>query len=1465
MLRAVSGDPEGAHQSFSQAWDRANEASARIADYLALIAFQADDPVLELEARRQAVESSPSPERRAGFARALFELDRPAEAQQVLGEPTALPDFIAAGAVAAALGDSRRGRELLLHAAQELPQAGAVEDSWKMWLKDLLVEQGELGAAIDVQRVRCADRGASGTLLLELARLQSNAGDHAAAASSADLALALDPGSDPAQRTLAEALQKAGDPARALAHWQQIGSRDAQSWLDVSRCAIEAGQPAIARKFASSVLQDNPESIEAQVLIGRAHVIEADFEAARTYLERAVEQAPAQPEAWIGLAEAQAACGDGEAAGETLQKAVLSVPGDGRVQMARARWLRSQGQLSQALEHARIAVGIAPGESGWRIEQAEILRDLGQVDQAIPELRAALAAQPGNWRAREALALAYEMKGELPSAAHVLRRMPDEIKPASALNAGRILVKASANGGTELAVRATGLLVAAREQGLDDDSLWYWLARAYEQSGLDAQAVEAFQAFLEEAGGAAHELKLEGFIGCARTALQTAQVERAITTLEEGLREFPASQALVSTLAKTYLSCSRFPEAEQAAQQSVELEPSDLESKQVLRQAMFQQGKHQQAIALQESLIAANPQDADAFRTLAVIEHADGLLEAAEKHLAHAIQLGRRESALGLELAETAADFGRVRLAQRVLKQSARLDPERADVLFALAETSESLGDLETAQASWLQYASLRTKDHEPLERAADALWRLGRRTAAIGLRERALEISGAAEQHLALADALRITNRVEHAAQHYHAAAEKAAGNPDVLAAAGAGLYELNRVEEAEGVLSNAPAGSPDVAAVRAWLDLARGDLDAARKHVKSVPADAPGQQRLRTIELQIAHASGQVPAVETGLDQAPASDDECTDAVRAFLAVNEWDQAVALLDRYLANHPLTDHIAAWVLALAHRLHDIDWLFTIACDAPGHGPSAALAQVEILQQRLAQQPAGPAPSTELMLEIWQALQSGETGNVTIERIAGVPKSFQPMLFEAASIALIKSNRPTRALELLDTISGVPMDAARGALLAGIAESMSKHYEAAVETLDMATADAMLQPLAFYLQSEAYRKAGRGDDSLHKLNAALAIWPDEAAWQFVLAERYLVEEKIDAALPHLQHAVELEPSNGEYQLALARTYRQVGQVKDALACFAYGLQSAPKSPVVWKEAGEAALEAGDLASAEAWLERACTLAPSDALCAIQSARTALARGDMKAAMKRGQAAVRMQPESAQVLSGMGEILAADGKVEKAIQMYDLALKSSEEHLPIRLARGKLLAQSGRSSEAAAELEAIVKAAPDHDQAWGELARAYVSNGSLGKALEAANEAVKLSPRDIRHMLLLGKVCRLNGQLDRALSVLSEAGRLAPEQAAVARELGKVHEMRREHGPALDAYQRALAIDPDDSEALIEAGLILKAIKAYDQAGELFERAVKLNPVDPQALQQLATIRALQLIHGGTRETEAVPS
>ena len=84
----------------------------------------------------------------------------------------------------------------------------------------------------------------------------------------------------------------------------------------------------------------------------------------------------------------------------------------------------------------------------------------------------------------------------------------------------------------------------------------------------------------------------------------------------------------------------------------------------------------------------------------------------------------------------------------------------------------------------------------------------------------------------------------------------------------------------------------------------------------------------------------------------------------------------------------------------------------------------------------------------------------------------------------------------------------------------------------------------------------------------------------------------------------------------------------------------------------------------------------------------------------------------------------------------------------------------------------------------------------------------------------------------------------------------------VHEARREPNKALAAYQRAIAINPEDAEALFRASMLLKQQKAYEAAAEFLERAAKLDATNAETHQQLAAVRALQLVHGGI-EAQAV--
>ncbi len=85
----------------------------------------------------------------------------------------------------------------------------------------------------------------------------------------------------------------------------------------------------------------------------------------------------------------------------------------------------------------------------------------------------------------------------------------------------------------------------------------------------------------------------------------------------------------------------------------------------------------------------------------------------------------------------------------------------------------------------------------------------------------------------------------------------------------------------------------------------------------------------------------------------------------------------------------------------------------------------------------------------------------------------------------------------------------------------------------------------------------------------------------------------------------------------------------------------------------------------------------------------------------------------------------------------------------------------------------------------------------------------------------------------------------------------------MYEARREFDRALDAYRRAVESAPELVEPYRRAGAVLKSIKAYAEAGRMLARAAELEP-DPKTLQQLAAVRALELVHGATHTLAVTP-
>jgi len=1476
----LAGSMDSARQALEAAWTEAMACAAVVADHLAELAGEDNDPIVQLQARQESLRTSPTPRRRAQLAASYLEVGKPQEALAVLSLNGRSPEeHIVAGLAALQLGAPAEAAKSLTEATESLPSLSSVDGPWISRLADGLQAAGLPDLALQAARAIVDQNPADALARTGYARFLAQAGDHPQAAAQAALALGLSPDSPEARQILALSLQDDGRPAEALPHWQALAAHDRALLPTVALCALQANELALAEQAAASVLAADPDSTPGHVLMGRILAATGAFEAARDHLEMATRQAAQDPEAWIALAECQSRAGDDQAAGTTLTSASQLAPHSARLMASLASWLRKQGRSSEALDAMDKAVRLEPDEPQWLIEQGELLRSLGHHAQALPVLRAAVARKPGNFQARMALARTYEDLGELAAAARQLPVVPDASPAEIHLATGRIAVRAAAQTKDfDSLDQAAQHLAQARAAGPSDPEPVYWLGRLYELKGDASEAFSLYRACQGLIPRDDREFQQRAALGLARAAQASGQIPLAVTTLEEARDRYPTSLPVLIALSQAYMAAELPEMAIRAAEYATQLDPMSQEALHNLALAATKVQDWPTAIHTLSRLAGLKPQDSETWLLLAEVSRQAGETSRARSAIAHVLHSQRRQPQVLHRAGTQLQAMGLPAAAQLALRRAFRLQPDDPALLRDLATASEILQDHETAQQAWCRCAELEPGSVEPLFRAAKALWNLGRREIAIGLWQRTVSLHPENPAlHTELARAYLVNGEVAQGLNHYALARQISPADGDLALEAGQAGVRAGAFREAQETLEDALRLAPYrpetlTALAECFLGLhqpkhAKQALDqAARLGELSV--------RAQTLLALSSTATGELAAAQTALQAAlgqpsPSADDAILLA-RAALQLGSWDQAAEVVER--SRHGAAPAEAASLIRALAQTHvrrlEARALYT-AAGASVHGPRIAgkpdqvLTEIDAVLARASSLGAPEAEVHHLRLRSRAAL-----GLATFDDLkslaATAPADQTGEAAESLALAALAQARPQDALDIVAGNEPTARPSEWSELLRGLSLAALGQHDAARQAYQAASGNASLRPIADFLLGRSLLVLERPTEGVASMNAALATWPDEPNWHFELGSRYLRDGNLAAALPHLQQAAELDNDNTEHSLALARALRDDGQLSEAKSAYERVTATMPGAGAVWKEAAQLALAVGDAVEAEQWFERACTLSPSDAHCLIGAALAAMASGKLREATEFARSAARLAPGDPDVLLGLGEILSRQGKLDKALQTYDRALSHAPDALPVRLARSRLMSRMGRPDEAAEELRALLETKPESDVAWAALADAKEAAGDTQSALEAARQAVRLSPRCMSHRLVLARLCRKVGQLDLALDEIKQAQSFGAADSALLIELGRVHEDRRELDHALDAYERAISLNQSSAEAHFRAGLVLKNLKAYTQAARMFKRAVDLNPKDPETFHQLAAVHALALVHGGLMQT-AVPT
>ena len=379
------------------------------------------------------------------------------------------------------------------------------------------------------------------------------------------------------------------------------------------------------------------------------------------------------------------------------------------------------------------------------------------------------------------------------------------------------------------------------------------------------------------------------------------------------------------------------------------------------------------------------------------------------------------------------------------------------------------------------------------------------------------------------------------------------------------------------------------------------------------------------------------------------------------------------------------------------------------------------------------------------------------------------------------------------------------------------------------------------------------------------IEAALAIWPDEAAWHELAAQIYQASHRPTEGLKHLQQAAKLIPTSLSVQLELGKAYladskQGNGAIAHAIQCFDSAVHLNPGEIAAWIWLAQAQLRGRQVEAASKSVEQILKMSPDNREAAMLQAEIALQKKAYQAAHAFAQSAVRASPEDPKTTLLLAKTLRSLNQPTEALQVLESALPISQDPLELQYERAKLLHELHGPEAALNVLTELVANYPDDANILTSLARSQADLGDIQAATQTALAALKvgkinLEPSELANIhYLTGTLLRRSGQLDQAIQQLNEAVTLAPDNLEGYLELGLARKERREYQLALQAFEQATRIAPHDPRPHYQAGLTLKEGKDYRRSEVMLRQAAHLAPDDVLVRRQLAQVVALNVVH-----------
>jgi putative PEP-CTERM system TPR-repeat lipoprotein len=806
----------------------------------------------------------------------------------------------------------------------------------------------------------------------------------------------------------------------------------------------------------------------------------------------------------------------------------------------------------------------------------------------------------------------------------------------------------------------------------------------------------------------------------ARAMLELGQAEAVIKEFGAAqLDDAAAAADLRTSVAEAHLRLGKVAEARDGYEAALVRKPAYAPAR--LGQAFLAlyDGQREQALAIADEVIAADPRLARA----------------------HALR-----SDLLLIMGDKAG-------AKQSLQRALEADPRFTVARLALVSVLLSEQAYEEAAAQIAAGRKASRGDVRLVLLDATLSMRKGDRVAA---REKVQQVLKAAPNYvpgLLLAGQIELAdNNVASAQQYLGKALNRAPENQAVRRSLAAAHLRANQpvraMETLKPLLASDKTNDPALMMLAGEAYLAGGDFKQATAYFSKASAGeaqrASAQARLGQISLATGDPDAGIKQLESAVEMGGSGQQADLALIAAHLQRREFDKAEAAaraLEKKQPKNPLSHHMLGVVAVARKDIKAAREHFNRAVElGPEYLPAlGALASLDLADKKpedarkrfenvIARYPKNEqaylaladvqARSGATSTEIADTLQRAVTANpqAAQARVAqinhmlstGDAKSALSSAQSAASAlpddarvleALARAQDANgdynQAVETLQKVSALQPESPQPLLQMAALHLKYRHSERALESLGRARRLAPDSVQVVAATAAALLQAGRSDEALKEARALQAKSPKLAAGYALEGDIHASRKEWAQAERAMREALKLDPRNGTQAVKLYGILLVSGKKSEADALSKRWLADNPRDPLMRTQLADAALRERSYKAAFGLYQEVVAIAPNNVTALNNLAWVAGELGDARA-VGYAERALRLAPNNANVLDTMGTLLVKQGDAKRGMTYIERARSIDPKRAEFRLSYAKALIALGEKDAARKELEALAQ-------------------------------------------------------------------------------------------------------------------------------------------------------------------------